>query len=288
MLNRIVLGTVQFGMRYGVNNSHGVLSEAEVYDILDFAKSKGITTLDTAAAYGDAEQIIGSYTRARNCEFNLITKAHSLSEKTTVLSALQGSLDRLQTRFVDTFMFHRSSDLRTGDHLEQAVFLKSEGLIDKIGVSIYDIGELDADRFGDCIDIVQLPFNILDSSEEKRTAVEKLSRNFEIHARSVFLQGLFFKTPASFPVQLESLKKSVVRIQQLAEEQLCHVAGLAARYVLSQDYISKIVIGVDSLSQLESTLFAIQNCNSSSGAWDELNRMDCHNSQLLNPQNWQL
>ena len=251
MLNKIVLGTVQFGQSYGINNSHGKLSKDEVFQILDFAHSSGITALDTAASYGSAEQLIGSYIHSRDIQLDIITKVHSESNRTSLISSFQDSLEKLQVPCVNTLMFHRSGDLDELNNLKQVLRLKEMGLVENIGVSIYDFDQFDASRFSDDIDIVQLPFNILDSSEAKRDAIMRLSELYEIHARSVFLQGLFFMQPASFPIYLRSLRCWVERVQEMALEECCGVTGLAATYVLSKKYISKVVFGVDNLSQLQ-------------------------------------
>ena len=286
MLDRIILGTVQFGQSYGINNSQGKLSKEEVFQTLDLAHSAGITTLDTAAAYGSAIELIGSYFHSRDSRFDIITKVHSESKKPGLISTFQESLEKLEIPCVNTLMFHRSADLDEWSNLGQMLKLKEMGLAKNIGISIYDLQDFDSSRFSAEIDIVQLPFNILDSSEKKRDALRKVSENYEVHARSVFLQGLFFKQLASFPSHLAPLRQWVERIQHIASEEHFDISGLAAAYVLSKEYISKIVIGVDNCAQLEISLREISKCNLSKKLIEEMDQMECANAQMLDPRNW--
>ena len=193
-MNRIILGGAQLGLPYGVLGTGEKLNATEVKDLLDAAESIGIQTIDTAIAYGTSESVIGDYSNSR---FKIITKLPPLPNDVNDVSGwvrqqIDGSLTRLQTKNIDALLLHHPQDLtgEFGVKLEKVIGeLLSEGVMKRFGVSIYAPDELTTIVGHFPIDVVQTPFNVFD--QRITPWLETLSRNgIEVHARSVFLQGL--------------------------------------------------------------------------------------------------
>ena len=197
-ITKISLGTVQFGIDYGINSIEGQVLSSEVESILSFAYSKGIDLLDTAPAYGNSEKILG---RMNISNFKVVTKTRhfdsfeiSNNDVELLNNDFYHSLEGLKQDGVYGLMIHNAEDLlkpgaeKLFDQLQE---FKQEGKIIKIGVSVYDHSQLKSILNIFDIDLVQLPFNILDRRMIDSGMFAKLREmNIEVHARSVFLQGL--------------------------------------------------------------------------------------------------
>ena len=167
LINRLALGTVQFGLPYGIANHAGQIPKEDGTGILDIAAENGIDTIDTAIAYGESEKRLGEI-GVRS--WQIISKLPVIPEDCPdilqwVTEAVGGSMQRLKVNKLYGLLLHRPEQLlkKNGDSLFGILqSLKEDGVVDKIGVSIYDPSELDTlcTRFQ--FDIVQAPFNILD------------------------------------------------------------------------------------------------------------------------------
>jgi len=204
---KLALGTVQFGLDYGITNQDGQVSLDEAKNILDFAKDNGINTLDTAPAYGNSEKILGQISTEN---FKVVTKTRHFdsleinnSDVKLLSSDFYHSLEYLRQDSVYGVLVHNADDLlKFGSEklFKQLQELKQAEKIVKIGVSVYDHSQLQAilDNFD--IDLVQLPFNILDRRMIDGGTFAKLQeKDIEVHARSVFLQGLLLMSEQNRP-----------------------------------------------------------------------------------------
>ena len=282
----IILGTVQFGLNYGINNTRGKISIQEVHRILDFAYYKGITTLDTASGYGDSEEIIGDYLVSNpNKKFDLITKVNS--SEISLEKQLYKSLQKLKVDKVEVLMLH-SFDLYEKFKSQLNTFCqKNKGkLFNELGVSVYTNEELGVISLDPIIDRIQTPFNLLDN-ELKRgdTYTEIKSKGKVIDTRSVFLQGLFFKNTNTMPANLEPLREPLEKLKRIAASESLSIEELAIGYASSMNFIDNILIGVDSLDQLKKNMNVLLN-SISKELVDEINSISIQNRNLLNPSLW--
>lgn len=282
----IILGTVQFGLNYGINNTRGKISIQEVHRILDFAYYKGITTLDTATGYGDSEEIIGNYLVSNpNKKFDLITKVNS--SEISLEKQLYKSLQKLKVDKVEVLMLH-SFDLYEKFKSQLNTFCqKNKGkLFNELGVSVYTNEELGVISLDPIIDRIQTPFNLLDN-ELKRgdTYTEIKSKGKVIDTRSVFLQGLFFKNTNTMPANLEPLREPLEKLKRIAASESLSIEELAIGYASSMNFIDNILIGVDSLDQLKKNMNVLLN-SISKELVDEINSISIQNRNLLNPSLW--
>ncbi|MDC0172533.1 aldo/keto reductase [Gammaproteobacteria bacterium] len=284
---KLALGTAQFGMSYGIKNMTGQVSQHAVQQILQFASSIGMHTIDTAMAYGTSEQRLGL---AGVSTFNLITKLPSLPENCDniddwMFSEVRGSLTRLNVKCLHGLMLHRPDQLygRMGERiLESLMSLKEAGLVKKVGVSVYDPGELD--RLFSLADfgIVQCPLNLMDRRLVDSGWLQKLTlKSVEVHTRSSFLQGLLLMERGDIPKKFEIWKCYWDRwYEWVRDNNVTRLHGCLS-YCLSHKDIDSVVVGVDKKSQLEEIVAASNN-----KVLDSFPDLSCSDENLINPAKW--
>ena len=283
--NGIVLGTVQFGLDYGISNSSGKTKIDEAFRILSLASEKKITTLDTAFAYGDSLDVIGRFHRETR-QFFFINSKFKTDEQISITDQLDRTLEKLQVDCLETYFYHRCEDMDRPDIHQVLKSLKSKKYIQKIGVSIYTNSEFKTAIENENIDVIQIPFNLLDNFS-KRGALIKLAKHKgkEIQCRSVFLQGLFFMESNAIPAKLKDLIPYVNKLRELAQNMKISVEGMALKYALTQSLIDNVLIGVNTQEQLASNLLN-SKLEAPDSLFQEIDRIDVKEIDLLNPQNW--
>ena len=281
MLDKIAIGTVQFGLEYGINNTTGQTKRDEVSKILNRCKEVGIMHIDTAAAYGSAEVVLGEtiHSEGLSNSFQITTKYKADGINNLSFSTLE-SLKKLRVEKLHCQMFHSYQDFK---HAED--FIKPDS-VDKMGVSVYTNEEL-LDTIKDPeICVVQCPFNLLDNHSVRGESLKLAKENgVEVQVRSAFLQGLFFMNRNSLPLALSDLRSPLEELDSICIENEITMSHLALGYCLSKDYIDKVVIGVDSLEQLNMNIEAIQTPLPKS-IIEEIDKIKVNNQTLLNPTNW--
>ena len=273
-MGKLVLGTVQFGLQYGVNSA-GRPAEAAVKDILAEAWAGGIDTLDTSSAYGNSEEILGRCVRN---PFKLVSKYPK--GETPVGEMFEASLARLGVDRLYGYLLHHFQVYRDNPAVwEDFLALKDAGKVERIGFSLYDPSELEFILENDTpFDLLQFPFNLFD--RKFLPYMEALHRKgVEIHVRSTFLQGLFFKDRNALPAKLQPLRRYLLQLDDFARESGLSIGEIALNYNLQNPYIDGVLIGVDNLEQLRSNLRSVK---STPVALD----IDVAETELLNPVNW--
>ena len=257
---RIGLGTAQFGADYGISNRLGRPAEPEVEAILNFAAEMGVGVIDIAPSYGEAETLIGRY-RPRDHRFRIISKtpviAESVIEKwhaTVVVDSIARSCERLQVAKLDGILLHHAADLKKPgrEHLIDGVReAQLRGLVERVGVSVYDADELALAESLSEPDLVQLPANALDRRLIAAGWLERLkSSRTEIHARSAFLQGLLLMRPAELPEYFSPIQPQLARLQaDWLAGGLSPLAGCLA-FMLAQQQIDSVIVGVNAVAEL--------------------------------------
>lgn len=285
--HKLILGTAQLGLDYGINNQKGKPSEKEAFNILNAASENRIQYLDTAAAYGDSEEIIGNYHRAvGESVFKVITKFHA--SKQSPAEVVGSALERLSVDKIDTLLFHSFNDYEK--LRETASYDELRGQVGKsiinLGVSVYTNEELDALCEDSAVSVVQLPFNLLDNEWIRGETLRKLkAKNISVHTRSVFLQGLFFKEIAKLRTTLEPLKSHLETIRRMVDGKDLPIGALALQYVLSKSYIDGVLFGVESIDQLVTNMEWL-SLNIDSEILKQIDLIQVKEKELLNPSNW--
>lgn len=288
-MNKIVLGTVQLGLNYGINNNSGKPDKTESNKILSFAYDRGIRLLDTAEAYGDSQEIIGDYHKRSNNKFDVITKLSSKKTFKNLTSRVLSDLDALNASSLYCYMFHSYSDFKLYYEVNKKEIgkLKESGIIRKIGTSIYTNEEMD-DLLSYDVDLIQLPFNLLDNHTQRGDLIMKAKeKGIEIHTRSVFLQGLFFKETDHLPNSLIELAGPLNSLKGIARAYKMAIPDLALSYVIQQKEIDKVLIGVESVKQLQQNIASV-NSSIPDEAVKEIDNIKIENTQLLNPAKWEI
>ncbi len=277
---KLALGTVQFGVDYGISNVTGQTSQEEVRAILKAAIAYGIETIDTAFQYGNSEAVLGECMDMY--PFKIISKFPKPAQGRGVRQYLEKSLEALKRDSVEAYIAHDSDVLLENPLLwNELAVLRSEGLLKKRGYSLYKPCQLQKLLDNGLIpDIVQVPYNVFDIRFE--SFFSKLKElGTEIHVRSAFLQGLFFIQPETLPPHFVQVKETLLSIQKLFESKEALAAGLM-HFCLRNNNVDKVVIGVNTTLQLRDNLKAL-NESGREVSWENFNITD---ESILLPYNW--
>ncbi len=285
--SKIVLGTVQFGINYGINNTSGQISPEEAFRVLAYAWDHRIMTLDTAHTYGNSEQVIGKFIKENGKPFDLISKVPKIEEGKKVVDYLRESLNNLNATQLFAYLFHDFNSFKSDPGLlRQLLELKKNSMIQKVGFSLYYPHELDYLLNNKIdFDIVQIPYNIFDQRFEKYFA-ELKALGKEVHVRSVFLQGLVFKNPNKLESKFASIKDKLVELNRISDESGIKVSGLCLNFAVLNKNIDKVVIGVDSLKNLEENISDLLQSDRVLKYYQELKTLREDDEQIILPTNW--
>ncbi|HUH73454.1 MAG TPA: aldo/keto reductase [Chitinophagales bacterium] len=285
MIDKLILGTVQFGVDYGINNSIGKPSLNQTYDILSKAKEKGINTLDTADAYGNATEVIGGYLKEHPNSFSINTKFNHLN--TPLRDQVIKSLEQLNCTVIENFFFHNFNLYKTYPNtIDELSRLKEEKLIKNIGISVYENSEFEEAINNDIIDVIQLPYNLLDNSNQRGELMALAKKkNKSLQIRSVFLQGLFFMNLENINGKLSKLNPYLLKLHEISKRFKIPMEHLALQYATQQNLIDNVIIGIDSEDQLNNNILAL-NTILSEEVIEEINKINVREVELLYPKNW--
>lgn len=293
--SRLALGTAQLGLDYGITNKAGRTGDPEARAILARTISAGVGAIDTAPAYGESEAVIGGALNAQ-AAIDIVTKTPKFSSAESPAAAAQAlkdglehSLKRLRRSTVHALLFHDAADL-TGPSSkalwQAAEDMKAAGLTARIGVSAYlDSPQLERilDKFP--IEIVQIPYNALDRRAATSGLLDRLAgMEVEVHARSIFLQGLLLQPAEDLPPGFGPLAVPLRALHGAFKRQnLDPLAGLLAA-ALAERRITRLVCGVTTLAELDAILLATGRAELVRGL--ELPEVSAIASEFLNPARW--
>lgn len=277
---RLALGTVQFGLDYGVSNRDGQVSDGELDAIIALARHAGIDTLDTAQAYGDAEQRLG---KRDITGFALIDKLAPGLSLTDVHDAVNHSMQLLGRKRLDGLLLHRSQDASPA-LFELLAELQHQGCVGKLGVSVYSPEELGAwIAAGYPLELVQLPANLLDQRFLRTGWLDKLvEMGCEIHVRSLFLQGLLLMQPAQRPDYFYRFSAKLEQFDNWCPS--LSPLGKALFIMTALPQVSRFVIGVchkQELAAIIAASHALHQCNEA-----EIAPLASIEQDLINPALW--
>ena len=281
---KLALGTVQFGIAYGINNSVGLPSKIEVEKILNLAHKNGIDLLDTARVYGKSEESIGNF---KDFDFKVVSKFSKAGDCEGLISQLNDSLINLKLANVYGYLAHNADELTENPDLWDGLLkAKAANLVKKIGFSLYSTSQLEKLLEMEFIpDLLQLPYNLLDRKFESYFARLK-EYGSEIHVRSVFLQGLYLMDIKKLPLKLIPIKDELEQLHSCCRDFDIPMAALALNFVTQNTYVDKVIIGVDSRDQLQQNLIFSNSFNIPPEVFDIISKINVKEKELLNPANW--
>jgi len=289
---KLALGTAQFGLNYGVSNTSGQVKLPEVKRILEEAKKHNIDTLDTAIVYGNSESILGEIGINK---FNVVTKLPPIPKDISdidlwVNNQVKSSLKKMRIDKVSGLLLHKSSDLLRSSKMQlfdSLCKLKDDGIINKIGISIYNPDELDAiESHGIKIDIVQAPFNILDRRLETTGWLDKLKKErVELHSRSVFLQGLLLQQKNQRNEYFKKWNAYFNKLDEWIKDTKQTPLSASLNFSHSYKSINKIIVGVQNKVQLTEILTSLSQ-DSQDSQFSVPSELEIDDLMLINPSNW--
>ena len=286
-IEKICLGTAQFGSSYGLTNKNNELSVEEIGKILSLAEDNGISFLDTAPTYGNAELKLGNF-ELRN--WNIVTKVktgNTISMNDSFSRSVEDSLSRLKMDNLYAVLIHNPKlffDPKINILLNQLSELKVKGLIKKIGVSVYDSMEVDFILENFDINIIQIPFNVIDGRMLVNNTLDKLKRrNIEVHARSIYLQGLLLMDIKDQFQQFGNWKSLWKMFNSFCLDNKITPLEFCLRHVLQNPKIDRVILGIDNYSQLVETIKA-----ATGGTVNVPNELISLDNNLCNPLNWEM
>lgn len=285
-MQKLALGTVQFGLDYGINNRRGKIPEKEVFSILDHAYENNIQVLDAASVYGDSEKVIGNYLESTRHNFQVVSKC-VYSPEVTIARQFYNSLSNLKSERIYGYQIHHFEEYKNHPEIwDEVLVLKEKNLVEKIGFSLYYPKELELLLHSNVeFDIVQFPLNIFD-----QRFIPYLSglrdKNIEIHTRSIFLQGLVFKTPEALPIQFNQIKPAIKKINDLSNDINVSIGSLCLCFGLLLDTIDKVIIGIDSIGNLKNNIDSLSEKSKVASVMHEFDSLKTENEQIIIPSNW--
>jgi len=293
MLSRLGLGTAQFGWPYGVSNKLGKPNEGEVAAILQYASEAGIGYLDTASTYGNAEALVGRYL-PRHHPFRIVIKVPPIvddkidtSHRKVLLDVIETSLDRLKVERVHAILMHAPDDLHKAgwQHLVEALQqAQSNKWTALIGASVYDAGQLSLAFNRMRPQIVQLPLNVLDRRLLGSGWIDRLKDSgAEIHARSVFLQGLLLMDPSALPQFFAPISEHIRAFRTRWKELGVPAIIACLSFVLQQRGIDAVIVGVNQRAELEEIAAGLASAEDKDGDLESTVELD---DIYVDPRRW--
>ena len=284
---KIAIGTANFGMQYGVANSQGKLSKKSVSEILGLARSLGVTCLDTANAYGESQKVLGEFGVH---DWRVVSKISTIPQDCKDISyfvraQIELILTSLNLSDFETVLVHNSKDLtgESGNEVYEALQdAKSRGQVEKIGVSIYDPNDLESIMSQFQIDVVQAPINVFDNRLQDSGWLDRLaSMGVEVHARSVFLQGVLLSAVAQNNDFFKPWKSTFEKWNIFSENSGTTPLINCIKHVNSYEKATFAVVGIDSAQNLSEVFDAFSE-RPQRIAEDDFGS----DYQLINPGSW--
>jgi aryl-alcohol dehydrogenase-like predicted oxidoreductase len=295
---KLGIGTAQFGLEYGISNQEGKTSLSEVKKIIEVAALNQARIIDTAPAYGESEEVLGK-TLPPQHSFDIVTKTPKFSKDSITKKDAQlledtfyQSLGRLNQSSIYGLLVHHADDLLAKDGyllLEKMIELKQEGLVKKIGVSIYTGGQIDRilDKYS--IDFIQIPINVLDQRLLFSGHLHKMKKlKIEIHARSIFLQGLLLMPPDHLPSYFDSIRAHLKNYYEFILQQKISPLQAAISFVTGLSEIDVVIVGINNCQHLQEILLEAFKNKSGGLVSQDLVYFALKDSSILNPSKWRI
>ena len=260
------LGTAQFGMKYGINNSIGQMSFHEAIKIINLCKNNGVNFIDTAMNYGESEEILG---KIGVNDFNIITKFSSIprnlnEEQKSIEEMVFNSLKKLKVKNFYALLYHNAEELiKENNHevLQSLIKLKSKGLIKKIGLSIYNPNQIHKLYKLFPFDIVQVPFNVIDQRLKEPEIINFIkAHNIEIQTRSIFLQGVLFMNKSRLLKHFKPWRDIWELWFKYIQEQKLSPLEICLFFQKQFEDIDLVTVGVDNSHHFKQIINVVRNC----------------------------
>jgi Predicted oxidoreductases (related to aryl-alcohol dehydrogenases) len=279
---KIIIGSAQFGMDYGIANKIGKVNSKQIDSIIKLAKLYDINTFDTASSYGNSESRIGEYIK-KNPSSNLKIITKISGEDKPLRVQINNAITKITIKPI-AILAHSSALYVSPFFQDELMDIKKEY---KIGVSIYNKKELDQVLGSDNIpDIIQIPINILDTRLFRDGSLKRMKKmGVCIHARSVFLQGLFYLSENELNSRFPDVSSTISELKSIANNENISISELSLLWLKNLVEIDKIIIGVDSEEQLKTHINTLRK-SIDGKVFDMALKLKYENEKILNPSLW--
>jgi aryl-alcohol dehydrogenase-like predicted oxidoreductase len=288
-LNKLTLGSVQFGTDYGITNNSGAVARDEVYKILSYALRSGITTIDTAPGYGNAEEVLGGFSDIQSFEvISKLSPALKGSKSSEIIKTINGSLSRLNIPKLHKVLLHRFEDVSGNEwpQIERELLKAKElGMVSGIGVSLYNPDELEYildNKTG--IDSIQVPLNVFDQRFFENNLLERArDKNIEVQVRSIFLQGLLLTEVDELKTYFHQYRPFLKNYSDALGHYAVSKFQAAMGIALDNELINQVLFGVCSVNQIKEVVTSL-NQNYKKGF--DYKIWSSNDSGLIDPLEW--
>jgi len=294
--NRLILGTAQLGMQYGIANTTGKPDLINAETIIKEAWNGGVQEFDTAQAYGESEKILGNAFDNLNIKHSakVITKISPTvnhNDENELRNSILTSLNNLGIDKLYGILLHKEELLNYwNEGLGEALAsFRSEGLVEHLGVSVSNPEFAKIALEIKDITIIQVPSNILDRRFDRIDIFKKAEeKNKTIYIRSVFLQGLLLLNPDKLSKSMQFTYNVLEKFNMLADKCGISRQQLAFSFVIKAYPAVKIVLGAETSRQVKSNLVVLESTNIvSDDIVDEArNLFNNVGDNILNPALW--
>jgi aryl-alcohol dehydrogenase-like predicted oxidoreductase len=261
-LSQLMLGTVQFGLNYGIANTAGQPSKQIVREIIAAAFEAGVNCLDTAAMYGTSEEVLGDVLHELRLTDKLIvvSKIRAIADDYTsgpevdrlVEESVVQSLKRLKLSSLPICLFHNEGNFK---YIDSLLRLKDKGLVRHVGSSVMTPQKTLEILSTGLAEAIQVPTNILDHRFVNAGVFSLASqKKIAMFVRSVYLQGLVLMPEDQILPELAEVKPVLRDLRMLAKEAKLSLSELAVRYVLSLEGQTCTLVGVETLNQMKENI----------------------------------
>ena len=287
MKNKIILGSANFDQIYGIKKNF--IKKSEIKKLFNLALKNKIKTIDTSPLYNKSEKIIGLLNNNRFKIISKIPKPPKNIKRENIKKWLKQnvmiSLKNLKIKKFECLLLHNANSLlcKNGDEIYKGIRnMKINGFTSKIGVSIYDFNVLDKILKKFKFNLIQAPFNILDQRLVEKGWLKKLKkRKIEVHARSIFLQGILLLKHNQLPKKLIKLSKKLMVWENWLKKNKFNSLQVCLSFVLNQRQLDGIVVGYNNTNQLNQILKLKQIKNNFS-----LPNLNIKDKKLIDPREW--
>jgi aryl-alcohol dehydrogenase-like predicted oxidoreductase len=292
--SRLGIGTVQFGLDYGIANKTGKPDQAVAQNILNIAQTAGVTFIDTSPAYGSSERALGEIIAGSDMDFNIVSKTPAFNlpvitkqDADVITASAEASLRLLGLQQLYGLLFHHGLNVTKsgGEYLISALQeLKARDKVKKIGFSAYNNEEIENILNVFTPDIIQIPVNILDQNFiNSKLFKDVKAAGIEIHARSIFLQGLLLLDPSDLPTYFNTFKKHLSQLRSwLSERGMSPLEGFIS-FAFQEKNIDAIVVGVEGVTQIQQIIEAIEKTEKTEL---DFSKWAINDPAIINPSLW--
>ena len=282
---KLILGTVQLGMKYG-RYMDNEIDNNESVKIIKYCIDNNIKTFDTAQNYGNSEKLLSNF---KDNDLEIITKINfnSLNTEKEWEKSIEKSINNLKVSKLNTLLLHDIKDISNNELIE---YLTNNKKIEKLGISIYDVDEINtlfSSKFNEYFKVIEMPVNLVDqiNSDDLVTINNAKLNGKIIYARSIFLQGILLNDYDSWPIKDKLSLQIFNQIESICKSNNISKCQLCFSYVKSLKWIDGIIIGINSFNQLKNNLSEFNEKNSIIDIMNKVNLIETHKI-LRNPRIW--